>query len=88
MKLKIPCKTVPFYSNSWCIAYMVGKMMKLAFQRIQRFVIWISQERVMTKILKTAQKFRRRVETEDYIMNALARCPSTFQHGFFSSYLS
>ena len=63
MKLKIPCKTVPFYNNSWCIAYMVGKMMKLAFQRIQRFIIWTSQEGVMTKTLKKdcteAQKTRR-----------------------------
>ena len=58
MKLKIPCKTEPFYSNSWCIAYMVGKMMKLAFQRIQRFIIWTSQEGVMTKTLKIAQKTR------------------------------
>ena len=55
---------------------MVGKMMKLDFQRIQRFIIWTFQEGVMTKTLKTAQKPRRHAETEDHFMNALVLPPS------------
>ena len=50
---------------------MVGKMMKLAFPRIQWFVIWIFQEEVMTKTLKTAPKPRRHVETKDHLVIAL-----------------
>ena len=37
----------------WCMVYMVGKVIELAFQRIWPFVIWTSQGGVMTETLKT-----------------------------------
>jgi hypothetical protein len=33
------------------MAYMVGKIIKLTFQRIQRCIIWTSQDGVIAKIL-------------------------------------
>jgi hypothetical protein len=42
--------------------YMVRKLIKSAFQRIQPYVIWRFLGEVIIKILKTAQKSNNHVE--------------------------
>ena len=44
---------------------MVGKTIKLAFQRIQQFVIWTSQVGVMTETLKTTLEANSRARLKD-----------------------
>ena len=43
-----------------CISYMDGKIIKSIFTSNKRCVIWTSEERVISVLLKTAQKLSRR----------------------------
>jgi hypothetical protein len=54
------CKTVPSQEETWVIIYMVGNLVKSSFQPNKRLLIWTSEQRVMTILLKAAQKPRRR----------------------------
>jgi len=50
------------------MTYMVGKIIKLTFQRIQQWIIWTSQDGVITKILKAVPKDQQpRVSTSQAI---------------------
>ena len=49
--------------------YMVWNLIKLAFQRNQQHVIWIFQDGVIAKTLKTAQKTNSHAETTQKLIS-------------------
>ncbi|CAO2189150.1 unnamed protein product, partial [Urochloa humidicola] len=54
----------------------------------KRHVIWTSHLGVMIKLLKAAQKPKRRARTEEDFMNDSTTWPSIYLRGDFSSHLS
>ena len=49
--------------------YMVWNLIKLAFQRNQQYIIWIFQDGVIAKTLKTAQKTNNHAETTQKLIS-------------------
>jgi hypothetical protein len=82
---KFTFNTVPSSRVSWCMIYMDGNHIKSTSQRIQWNVIWTSEQRVMTILLKAVQKPIRHMGIEDHLVNASPVGIPPSKHGDFSS---